>query len=219
MSEPRLSSDQALLHAAIDAFGRYGLEGVGTRDIAGKAGKPMSAITYHFGGKEGLYLACARFIAAQMGAMMTPALDHAAALCQTDGSRPQAREALTAIFAQLIQAMVLENTAPFSRFILREQMEPSAAFDILYGGVMGTIVARIAELLAIVADGTLPMAEARVRAIALIGQVMVFRMGRAAVLRTTGWADVGPGEAAMITDMIQKQLAAILDALERGNGR
>ena len=34
----------------------------------------MSAITYHYGGKQGLYLAAARHIADRMGERLAPAL-------------------------------------------------------------------------------------------------------------------------------------------------
>ena len=69
---------------AIEHFGRFGLEGASTREIAKAAGKPMSAITYHFGGKEGLYLACARHISDTLGwliglaGVMSPAVADAA---------------------------------------------------------------------------------------------------------------------------------------------
>jgi uncharacterized protein (TIGR02217 family) len=50
------STDSRLLDVAIDHFGRLGLEGASTRAIARDAETLMSSITYHFGGKEGLYL-------------------------------------------------------------------------------------------------------------------------------------------------------------------
>ena len=40
------------------------------RAIATAAGTTMSSITYHYGGKQGLYLAAARHIADQMGERM-----------------------------------------------------------------------------------------------------------------------------------------------------
>src|SRR5580693_10282184 len=68
------SIDDRLLDTAINQFGRKGIEGASTRAIATAAGTTMSAITYHYGSKQGLYLAAARHIAEQMGARMAPAL-------------------------------------------------------------------------------------------------------------------------------------------------
>src|SRR3546814_893958 len=45
-------SPDILLRCALELFGRHGFDGTRTRAIAAAAGKPMSAITYHFGGKE-----------------------------------------------------------------------------------------------------------------------------------------------------------------------
>ena len=56
-------TDQRLLEVAIDHFGRLGREGASTRAIAKDADTLMSSITYHFKGKDGLYLACAEHIA------------------------------------------------------------------------------------------------------------------------------------------------------------
>lgn len=46
----------ALLEAALVCFGERGFDGASIRMIADKAGKPISLISHHFGGKEGLYL-------------------------------------------------------------------------------------------------------------------------------------------------------------------
>ena len=50
-----------LLEIAIAEFAAQGLEGASTRGIATAAGTAMSSITYHYGGKEGLYLAAADY--------------------------------------------------------------------------------------------------------------------------------------------------------------
>jgi hypothetical protein len=49
-----------------------------------------------------------------------------------------------------------------------------------------------------------------VRAVALIGQVLVFRVARAAVLRMTGWTDVGAAQAADIRRVLRAHVRAIL---------
>src|SRR3546814_343550 len=67
-----LSIEDRLLNTAIDQFGRDGLEGASTRRIASAAGTTMSAITYHYGGKEGLYLAAARHIVEQIKFRVAP---------------------------------------------------------------------------------------------------------------------------------------------------
>lgn len=68
-----LSSTQSrLIDVAIDHFVRWGMDGASTRKIARDARAPMSAITYHFGSKEGLYLAAADHIAARLHMQLAP---------------------------------------------------------------------------------------------------------------------------------------------------
>ena len=52
-----------LIAAALAQFGEYGMNAT-TREIAAQAGQNIAAITYYFGSKEDLYLACAQWIAA-----------------------------------------------------------------------------------------------------------------------------------------------------------
>lgn len=51
-----------LIAAALAQFGEYGMNAT-TREIASQAGQNIAAITYYFGSKEDLYLACAQWIA------------------------------------------------------------------------------------------------------------------------------------------------------------
>ncbi len=209
MADGSLSA-RKLVDAALPIFGLRGLEGASTREIAKAAGKPMSAITYHFGGKEGLYLACARHISETLGLLIGAAADEQAA---TD--RAEARGMIAQLMGLLVNAMLRNETAPFVRFIVREQQEPTAAFDIIYAGGLGRALLRLCALLGVIADGRIPDIEVRVRVIALMGQVMGFRIGRAATLRLTGWTDLGDMERALIDRVIQSHLGAILDQLEQ----
>jgi TetR/AcrR family transcriptional regulator len=51
-------SRDSLLSAARKVFARKGFEGATVKDLADEAGVNISLVSYHFGGKEGLYRAC-----------------------------------------------------------------------------------------------------------------------------------------------------------------
>jgi TetR/AcrR family transcriptional regulator len=51
----RPDSRSRILAAATPMFARYGLNGVSVRALASAAGVNLSMISYHFGGKKGLY--------------------------------------------------------------------------------------------------------------------------------------------------------------------
>jgi AcrR family transcriptional regulator len=206
-----------LLDVAVDHFGRLGLDGASTRAIARDSDTRMSSITYHFGGKDGLYLAAADHIADFMHSRIAPMLDHAATLCEEDGNICAAREAIHAMVAGIALVMLHEETAAMSRFIVREQGEPTEAFTRIYRGVMGRMLDRLSALLLRVADGRLLEAEARVRAITIVGQVLVFRVARATVMTGMGWTRIAEDESAHITRAIAANLDAILDEFQAGD--
>src|SRR5882724_5675964 len=91
------SIDVRLLDTAIDQFGRKGIEGASTRAIAAAAGTTMSSITYHYGGKEGLYLAAVRHIANQIGEHLDPALASTDLTAQHSGPEAASRTVLSIV--------------------------------------------------------------------------------------------------------------------------
>lgn len=96
-----------LLDIAISVFGSAGLEGASTRQIARAADTAMSAITYHYGSKERLYLAAADRIADGLREEMRGLLDEAVALPQ--GDRPAATLLLHRIFERLADRMLSDR--------------------------------------------------------------------------------------------------------------
>lgn len=206
----RMPIDERLLDVAIEQFGRQGLEGASTRVIAGAARTAMSSITYHYGGKEGLYLAAARRISELITARMGARLAQAA---EPDALSPQQAVAQVTAFADGFLAMMLDpESAPWARFIVREQMEPTPAFEVLWGQFMQAVSDYLVKLVLRAGDGRWKLAEARVRAVALIGQVLVFRVSRATALRVNGWEAIGAPEAAEIRRVLHAHIRAILTA-------
>lgn len=210
------SVEHRLIEAALTHFGRAGLDGASTRAIARDADTLMSSITYHFGGKQALYLAVADHIADRMQGWMAPALAHADRLCDETGDIAAARAAVHAIIAGMSTVMLRDETAEISRFIVREQAEPTEAFARLYKGVMQRMLDRLSGLLRRIAGERLGEDGARVRAMTLIGQVLVFRVARATVMTGMGWAAIGPDEADLVRAAVAANLDAILDQLQSG---
>ena len=89
------------------------------------------------------------------------------------------------------------------------------AFNRIWDALMGPMLGRLAFLLVIAAGGKLDESEARVRAITLMGQVLVFRVARAAALRAGGWQDIGAKELETIRLVLADHLDAMLDRLAK----
>lgn len=198
-----------LLDIAISEFGAKGLEGASTRGIAAAAGTAMSAITYHYGGKEGLYLAAADRIAALMAERMGDGLAAAAAIDENDVDG--ARLGVVRMLLRMVDTMASADTEEWTLFIVREQMHPTAAFERIHAGAMGTMLATLARLVGI-ATGTAGRV-ACVAAITLFGQTTALRASRAMFLRLLEADALTGSDLDAVKARIAANTHAILDRL------
>jgi AcrR family transcriptional regulator len=207
----------ALLRSATTVFARDGYHAASTRAIAHGAGFNQALIGYHFGGKDGLYLAVFEQIAQRMERQTEPiAVEIGDAPGpdpgrSTGAERKRHLERLHRLVAALVALLTLDETADWARLILREQQSPSAAFELLYERVMGRVLGMLRRLVAGI-RGTDPDAvDTRLTAFTIVGQVLVFRVAHAAVLRQLGWKKVGPAQVAQIQDRIRRNIDSLLD--------
>lgn len=202
-------SQGRLLDIAIREFGAKGLEGASTRGIAAAAGTAMSSITYHYGGKDGLYLAAADHIAQYMAEEMADALAAEAGVGENDAEG--ARAALHRLIGRLVEKMAGDETADSSLFILREQYAPGEAFERIWAGMMGQLMKRLADLVC-VATGASGV-PARIATVTLMGQAMAVRASRAAVLRLLELEELDAPTLHTLKARIASNMDAILDRM------
>jgi AcrR family transcriptional regulator len=199
-----------LIEAALDVFGRLGFEGATTREIAKASGANLAAIVYHFGSKEALHLAVAEHVAVKirdaLGGRLAEAADPAA-VASPDAARAMFEDLIETYIDVLVGSSEAERWA---RFIVREQMQPSAAFDVIYQIMSGTI--GVATRLVATVLGTAESEETKLRVFAMFGQVLVFRVSQALVLRRMGWTAIGERERAEIKRIVRRNIEAILTA-------
>lgn len=196
-----------LLETAIDRFGRLGFDGASTRAIAAAAKTTMSSITYHFGGKEGLYLAAAEHIGRSIAEHMQPHMD------AVEAAFPQGRETavrvVEGLLGALAQMMVDPASAPWVRFLIREQFDPSEAFERIYDRSQGRICGLLVRLVA-VARPDLDHAHGAAIAIQLLSQAMILRAGRATVCRVMGVQELEGAALDTLLATLRANIRAIL---------
>ncbi len=205
---------QRLIEAALKVFGEHGFKGASTRAIAGEADANIAAIPYYFGGKEGLYLAVAGHIADQITARMGPALKAAAQLADDPATTPeQRRQTMLALADGFVSMLVgTEEAALWARFMVREQFDPTEAFDVLYDRVMGPSYVGIARLLGPLLGLPAESEILKLRIFAVVGQALVFRVARAAILRRLEWDAYTPERVHQIRAALRANIIAIMDA-------
>jgi len=203
-----------LIDAGLDAFGRYGFDGASTRDIAKRAGVNLAAIPYHFGGKEGLHTAVAQHIVDEIRGRIGDLFDSVSASIENEDIGPdQARDMLQMIVGRASQVILGHPEASrWAPLILREQMDPTSSFEVLYDGFMGRAHKLITALYARATGQDENTPKAIAGAFALIGQLVIFRMASALVDRRLGWTDYGPDQIALIADILRGNLDAMIEA-------
>ncbi len=197
----------ALLEAGLHLFGQHGFAATSTREIAARAQTNIASIAYHFGGKDGLRLACAQEFARRVGAVLAtvptiPPSD--AAMAHT-----QLRAILGGVTAFLIGRPEAEILVAF---MLRELAENGPGLDHIYSSTFEPTHRRVCVLWG-VATGQNPESEAvRLRVFTLIGQIVYFRIGAPLVTRRMQWTSHGPAEVAATTSILLANLDALLGA-------
>lgn len=211
ISRPPKAADatrDALVRTGLDLFGRNGFDATSTREIAQVAGVNSAGIAYHFGGKDGLRQACAAVVVARMRQV----LEQGGA-----GPDPQsAPAALDALLALIDRAVAFMARNPESevvaRFVLREMLAPTPAFELLYSGLFEPAHRRICGIWAVATGRPADDEATRLAVFATLGQVIYFRIGRPVVLRRMAWPDVGEAEAAAIAAAIKRSVRAAVAA-------
>ncbi|MCF1504647.1 CerR family C-terminal domain-containing protein [Afifella sp. H1R] len=215
---PGDTTRERILDAALELFGERGLHAASVRDVAKLAKANVAAISYHFGGKEELYLAVAGHVAAIMGSRIAERAP------QIVNSAPPAnpQEALAHLelaFDTIVDVIVgHEDMRRVSRFILREQMSPTAAFDIIYAQVMERMHRTVCLNFG-VATGLDPDSETvRLRTFLLIGQGIFLRVAEAVVLRRLGADRYTPSLLDEIKAMLRTHLHLVVTELRGRKG-
>lgn len=187
---PGADTRERLVQAGLVLFGRHGFDGVTTRALAEAAGVNLAAIPYHFGGKEGVYAAVAEHVVSTCGTEMLDVI----AEVLPQGERPstplEATQRLKTLITGVIRVITRSPTRTlYGSFIVREQLQPGAAFEMLYERMFCHVHGATAELVGII-QGTSPDAPHIImQAHACLGMALSFGANREVILRRLGMND------------------------------
>lgn len=203
-------TQRRLLDAALKAFGEEGFAAVTTRRIADAAGVALPALQYYFGGKEGLYRACAEAIVERYRIHTAEAAAEASQDLGDGCSGEAARTRLKALVSALAGLLVgSTETEAWTQFATRELRNPGPAFEILYDRLWRPGVEITARLIARILGVDPAEPPVRLQALMLISSLMAFQSGRAITFRTMDWSAVGPEQRAMVLSILNGQIDAI----------
>ncbi|MCQ2914557.1 MAG: CerR family C-terminal domain-containing protein [Alphaproteobacteria bacterium] len=130
-------SKERLLKKASSLFAKKGYTGTSTREIAMEACLNISAITYYFGGKQGLYKAILENIVKTTNKVLKPEIEYATDLLSKDISCEEAENCLYRIIRTFCQTLYYSKVSDDEIHIyLNEYSNPSDCYDILNEGLI-----------------------------------------------------------------------------------
>ncbi|NQD38792.1 CerR family C-terminal domain-containing protein [Permianibacter sp. IMCC34836] len=143
-SDPRSQNTRDnLLRAGARVFARHGQGAVKLRELAAEAGTPISAIHYHFGGKDELYLAVLERLAGEAVTRFPLTAPASVPASQEDRLYLMVRHMLSRFFSN-------EESALLGRLLAQELANPGPALDRLVEtvsrpqfGQMATLISEI----------------------------------------------------------------------------
>ena len=201
---------QRLIEVAVEVFSELGYEAASTRTIVKRAEANLVSIPYYFGSKQGLYLAAAEYIGANIAERFRHTCERAQLALQEKGqTHEQTLEKFTELVVEFAGIMLGgETPRSWGQFIYREQFDPTEAFEILHAKFTPLLeigfeyVSRLTKLPA-------AAAETRIQFMAILAMVKFTRVDRASVLRSTGWKSFGEEETRMVTEMLRRDMHAL----------
>ena len=198
----------ALLMAGIRLFGTKGFEATSTREIAAAANANIASIAYHFGGKEGLRLACAEMVGSRIREVVGPAL----AAIDPKGDPAQAQMAFERVIMGVTDFMLSQIDArDIASFMVREMGSPGPVFDKVYVDFILPVHKSLCTLLGL-ATGHDPESDLiRIGTFSIAGQVVYFRIGHAIVSRRMEWKSIETGEVAAIKAVILANIRSFVE--------
>jgi AcrR family transcriptional regulator len=211
-SSANLDTEARLLKAAGEIFAEHGYQAATTRQICEKARANIAAINYHFGDKEGLYLAVLRSVPKAYAEKYPAAAGIGA------GAPPE--EKLRRYIASLL-SRIFDRGRPawHAKLIAREMIEPTRAFDALMEEAARPVHE---ELASIVRELLGPMATTEVTrlcTLSIISQCVYYHHARSVIQRLYPAQSHGPEEIDALAEHIGRfSLAGLREYARQRNG-
>lgn len=220
VSSPEQDRDvkQRLIDSGLEIFGTYNLEGATTRQLAEHAGVNQAAIPYYFGGKEGLYNAAIQHLFSTNFAIIQPVLDGLEEqLNLKQFSKTEALAQLKKLLDAMMKVILTRKaSSTWARIIMREQMQPTQAFDFIYDKGIRRVHTTVSTLLAIILEKKPTDRILVLRAHMLIGQVLIFLSGRETIRRRLNLKGYTDDEVTEIRHAFSEQLDLLRFQTESG---
>jgi len=211
---------QRLMEAGVREFGIHGFSAVSTRELAKAAEVNLAAIPYHFGGKEGLYRAIIEKIVTEAQSnYATTAQEIQSQLKTPHLTLEEGENLIRKLISNVTHFLVGQGTDRYrAALIIRELMNPSQEFELLYRGFMKQMHTLTTKLVATLLQEDPKSQESILRAHALLGQIVFFCTGRHLINTRTDQTHFTSQNLETIITTITETFLASIQGMRRSRG-
>ena len=208
-----------IIEAAIESFGEHGFDGASTRDIAARAGVNAPALQYYFENKEGVYRACAEYLADSSWVTLEPVVNHATDVLSKDSDIPVLIDAFIRIQEAIADRMFVKacGTSNQRLFFTREQAghEPTIASEIMMRRVRQPLNDVGSRLIARITGAKPDDQLTLIRMLSLHGQLLMFHVAPRTTLALLGWKDIDAEKGDLLKATVRTQTQILLEQWSR----
>lgn len=170
---------EKLLQTAMELFAKHGIDGVSTRDLAKASGVNLCSINYYFGTKQKLY-----------EAILDDVVEKIVSLVKTKQIPLQSQglsalEEIKAFAGNLLELLCSDTISSVqAELLIKEIISPTTAYNKLYQQVIEPLHKRLTGL--VMQMTGISEQEAIIKTHCIMGQVVMFRVHKEALLRRLG---------------------------------
>lgn len=199
------------MEAAGEIFAECGYQSATTRQICERAGANIAAINYHFGDKEGLYMAVLRSVPKASADKYPPNFGLSAGAT--------AEQKLHAYLRSLLQRVFDEGRPGWhTKLISREMIEPTRALDTLVEEAARPVHQELASIVGELLGPAATEEAARLCTLSIISQCVYYHHARSVIRRLYPEQKYGVEDIERLADHIAKfSLAALKEFSEPSN--
>ena len=195
-----------LINVAIEKFGKRGFDAVGTREIATAVDTPMSSITYHFGGKEGLYHAAAEHIFEYLQTHVATRLED---LPGPEATREERIANICRALRRIGTFMLSDESAHFALFIGREQQDPTdCVLQLMKDRIVPMMLGLVGQVQMLRPE--LSDDEAKAVAVYIFGMAITLRHARASLGLLLEKETLDDATKDMLLDQLEQSTRSVL---------
>jgi TetR/AcrR family transcriptional regulator, regulator of cefoperazone and chloramphenicol sensitivity len=205
------ATESRLLEAAGEIFAEVGYRAATVRQICEKAGANIAAVNYHFGDKEGLYMAVLRSVPDA----------HAEKYPADRGLPPGATaEQRLAAYIESLLNRVFDKGRPgwHTKIMAREMIEPTRALDTLVADVALPVHQELAAIVRELLGSKATQDAVRLCTLSILSQCVYYHHARSVLSRLYPKQEYGSQDIARLADHISRFSQGALQHFAQGNG-